>query len=70
MNYRELLKQYLDGLGAKEIHTVAGFYLVGFSDWLQINVAQQSFAPDSLKAGDSSLPESVKVENVLPAKSG
>jgi len=27
-------------------------------------------APDSSKAGDSSLPESVKVENVLPAESG
>ena len=32
--------------------------------------AQQSFAPDSSKAGDSSLPESVKVENVLPADGG
>jgi hypothetical protein len=31
---------------------------------------QQSFAPDSLKAGDSSLPESVRVENNLPAESG
>ena len=27
-------------------------------------------APDSLKAGDLSLPESVKVENALPAVSG
>jgi hypothetical protein len=27
-------------------------------------------APDSLKSGDSSLPESVKVENALPAESG
>jgi hypothetical protein len=27
-------------------------------------------APDSLKAGVLSLPESVKVENVLPAVSG
>ena len=27
-------------------------------------------APDSLKAGDLSLPESVKVENALPAESG
>ena len=27
-------------------------------------------APDSLKAGDSSLPEIVKVENALPAESG
>ena len=27
-------------------------------------------APDSSKAGDSSLPESVKVENALPAVSG
>mgnify|MGYP001167283951 CR=1 FL=1 len=32
--------------------------------------AQQMLAPDSLKAGDSSLPESVKVENALPAESG
>ena len=32
--------------------------------------AEQSFAPDSSKAGDSSLPESVKVENALPAVSG
>jgi hypothetical protein len=28
------------------------------------------YAPDSLKAGVLSLPESVKVENVLPAVSG
>ena len=31
---------------------------------------RQSFAPDSLKAGDSSLPESVKVEDTLPAEGG
>ena len=31
---------------------------------------QQSFAPDSLKAGDSSLPEIVKSENALPAEGG
>lgn len=31
---------------------------------------QQSFAPDSSKAGNSSLPDVVKVENVLPAESG
>lgn len=32
--------------------------------------AQQSFAPDSLKAGDSSLPDVVKSENALPAEGG
>ena len=32
--------------------------------------AQQMREPDSLKAGDSSLPESVLVENALPAMSG
>lgn len=31
---------------------------------------QQSFAPDSLKAAVLSLPEIVKVENVLPAEGG
>ncbi len=34
------------------------------------NDAEQSFAPDSSKAGDLSLPESVEVENVLPAEGG
>ena len=38
--------------------------------WLCEHNAQQLLAPDSLKAGDFSLPESVKVENVLPAESG
>lgn len=37
---------------------------------LVVYAAQQSFAPDSLKAGDSCLPEIVKVENILPAESG
>lgn len=31
---------------------------------------QQSFASDSLKAGESSLPEIVKSENTLPAGGG
>ena len=32
--YRQLLRQYLDGLGASKIDTVAGLYLLGFADWL------------------------------------
>jgi hypothetical protein len=46
MNYRELLKQYLDGLGSQKINTVAGLFLVGFADWLDQNAAQQGFAAD------------------------
>lgn len=47
MDYRELLKQYLDGLGSKEINAVAGLYLVGFADWLQRNAVQQPHTLDA-----------------------
>ena len=50
MNYRELLKQYLDGLGSKEIDVVAGLYLVGFAHWLETNAAQQSVQADGFWA--------------------
>ena len=64
-------EQHMDGV------TACGFYgwSWGTTNWSKVDcpyclATQQSFAPDSLKAGDSSLPESVRVENTLPAESG
>ncbi|MFA6213478.1 MAG: hypothetical protein WC714_28840 [Candidatus Obscuribacterales bacterium] len=37
MNYRELLKQYLDDLDVRKINAVAGLFLISFADWLQRN---------------------------------
>ena len=54
--------------GTKIWYTDMNFIQRGHAD--KLLAAQQSFAPDSLKAGDSCLPESVESENALPAQGG
>jgi hypothetical protein len=59
--------------GAKlETKLVLGQYIESAGGYLvqSITTHLTKLSPDSLKAGDSSLPESVKSENALPAESG